>query len=85
VLLGEFGVSQAPECVAGLKGVLDAMQDNGDVWLGWTYWVAGDWWPESEALNVQPHDGKDRKQLAVLEAAAKAPAAPKDACVMIGK
>jgi endoglucanase len=61
------------------------MQDNADVWLGWTYWVAGDWWPETEPLNVQPHDGKDRKQLAALQAAAKAPAAAKDACVLMGK
>ena len=85
LLLGEFGVSQAPECVAGLKDVLGAMQDDGDVWLGWTYWVAGDWWPETEPLNVQPHDGKDRKQLAALQAAAKAPAPDKAACRLMAK
>lgn len=85
VLLGEFGVSQAPECVAGLKAVLDTMQENGDVWLGWTYWVAGDWWPQTEPLNVQPHDGLERKQITVLEAAAKAPAPAEDACRTRGK
>jgi endoglucanase len=85
LLLGEFGVSQAPECIAGLKDVLGAMQNDSDVWLGWTYWVAGDWWPETEALNVQPHDGKERRQIAALEAAAKAAAPPKDACTLMGK
>ncbi|WP_455874349.1 glycoside hydrolase family 5 protein [Rhizobium yanglingense] len=85
VLLGEFGVSQAPECVAGLKTVLDTMQENGDVWLGWTYWVAGDWWPASEPLNVQPHDGHERKQIAVLESAAKAPSLAEDACRTMGR
>jgi endoglucanase len=85
VLLGEFGVSQAPKCVAGLKTVLDAMQENGDVWLGWTYWVAGDWWPESEPLNVQPHKGRQRKQIEALEAAAKAPSPPAAACRTIGR
>jgi endoglucanase len=73
VFLGEFGVSQDKECVAGLGRVLNHMQANPDVWLGWTYWVAGDWWPDTETLNVQPHDGKDRKQMTALETALKAP------------
>jgi endoglucanase len=73
VFLGEFGVSQDKACVAGLGRVLNHMQANPDVWLGWTYWVAGDWWPETETLNVQPHDGKDRKQMMALETALKAP------------
>jgi endoglucanase len=78
--LGEFGVSQDKTCLAGLKGALDALQDNSDVWLGWTYWVGGDWWPESEALNVQPHDGRERKQMPMLETAAKAAGPDKAAC-----
>ncbi len=80
VFLGEFGVSQDKECTAGLARVLDHIQDNGDVWLGWTYWVAGDWWPETETLNVQPHDGHDRKQMSVLQKAAKAPSPATAAC-----
>jgi endoglucanase len=80
VFLGEFGVSQEKACVAGLAEVLDLMQKNGDVWLGWTYWVAGDWWPESETLNVQPHDGRDRSQMEALQSAAKAPMPAKIAC-----
>jgi endoglucanase len=80
VFLGEFGVSQDKACVAGLGKVLNHLQANPDVWIGWTSWVAGDWWPESETMNVQPHDGKDRGQMAALEKALKAPAADKAAC-----
>jgi endoglucanase len=80
VFLGEFGVSQDKACVAGLSHVLNHLQANPDVWLGWTYWVAGDWWPESETLNVQPHGGKDRKQMTALEKALKAPPPKKSTC-----
>ncbi|MEZ2132879.1 MULTISPECIES: glycoside hydrolase family 5 protein [unclassified Sinorhizobium] len=83
--LGEFGVSQDDACLAGLKQVLDAIQQNGDVWLGWTYWAGGDWWAESEPLNVQPHGGRDRKQMAALIAAANEPAADAKACGTIAK
>lgn len=80
VFLGEFGVSQDKACVAALGRVLDQMQANPDVWLGWTYWVAGDWWPETETLNVQPRGGKDRQQMTALENALKTPAADKSKC-----
>jgi endoglucanase len=80
VFLGEFGVPQDKTCIAGLGRLLDQIQANGDVWLGWTYWVAGDWWPDNEGLNVQPHDGRDRKQMATLQRAAKAPVPDKAAC-----
>jgi endoglucanase len=80
VFLGEFGVPQDKACIAAMGRVLDQIQANGDVWLGWTYWVGGDWWPESEALNIQPHDGRDRKQMAILQQAAKAPMPPRAAC-----
>lgn len=80
LFLGEFGVSQDAACITGLSAVLGDIQNNGDVWLGWSYWVAGDWWPEDETLNVQPHDGRERKQMKALEMAAKAPRPPKSAC-----
>ena len=37
-----------------------------DVWTGWTYWAAGDWWPATEPLNIQPTADGDRPQLAAL-------------------
>ncbi len=64
--LGEFGVAANSGCLDGLKQVLGIMNANSDVWLGWTYWAAGDWWPPEEPLNVQPHNGRDKPQMKVL-------------------
>ncbi|MGV1759028.1 glycoside hydrolase family 5 protein [Rhizobium sp. A22-96] len=64
--LGEFGVAANDGCLDGLKQVLDVLNTNSDVWLGWSYWAAGDWWPLEEPLNIQPHNGRDKPQLKVL-------------------
>ncbi|MFK0162619.1 glycoside hydrolase family 5 protein [Rhizobium sp. NPDC090279] len=64
--LGEFGVAANDGCLDGLKQVLGIMNANSDVWLGWSYWAAGDWWPPEEPLNVQPHNGRDKPQMKVL-------------------
>ncbi|WFU09156.1 glycoside hydrolase family 5 protein [Rhizobium sp. CB3090] len=64
--LGEFGIAASDGCLDGLKQVLDVMNTNSDVWLGWSYWAAGDWWPPEEPLNVQPHNGRDKPQMKVL-------------------
>ena len=64
--LGEFGVAANDGCLDGLRQMLDVMDANSDVWLGWTYWAAGDWWPPEEPLNVQPRNGRDKPQMKVL-------------------
>ena len=64
--LGEFGVAANDGCLEGLKQVLDVMNTNSDVWLGWAYWAAGDWWPADEPMNIQPHNGRDKPQMKVL-------------------
>ena len=43
------------------------MEHNKDVGTGWTYWVAGDWGPATEPLNIQPTAEGDRPQLKALE------------------
>jgi endoglucanase len=63
--LGEFGGSSDPVCMAALDGMLSFMEQNKDVWLGWTYWAAG-FWPPTYFTSVQPIDGADRPQMAVL-------------------
>jgi endoglucanase len=65
--LGEFGAPGDEQCVAGLRAMVDVMEADKDVWIGWTYWVAGDWWPEMEKLNIQPTKDGDRPQLKALE------------------
>ncbi len=64
-LLGEFGASADPACLAVLDQVLTKLDRNADVWIGWTYWAAGDWWGKY-FFNVQPAKSVDKPQFAVL-------------------
>jgi endoglucanase len=79
-MLGEFGASTDKACVAGLKAMVDVMEENRDVWAGWTYWVAGDWWSEEEPLNIQPTRKGDRPQLQALLPALRDLSAEGTAC-----
>lgn len=65
--LGEFAVSTLPQCQSALTEVIAAVESRPDVWLGWTYWAAGDWWDASEPLNIQPTDKGDRPQMQTLQ------------------
>jgi endoglucanase len=65
--LGEIGVGPGRTCLDALDRVMQFMAENNDVWLGWTYWAGGTWWPKNYFTNIQPLDGKDRPQMAVLE------------------
>jgi endoglucanase len=64
--LGEFGGSNEPECLKGLAEMVATVNGARDVWTGWTYWVAGDWWPASEPMNITPTRDGDRPQLKAL-------------------
>ena len=64
--LGEFGAGPDAQCQAGLDAMLKHMADNSDVWLGWTYWAAGAWWPPTYALSIQPIAGKTAPQMTTL-------------------
>ncbi len=65
--LGEFGAGDNEQCREGLDAMLAHMAGNADVWIGWAYWAAGAWWPKDYPLSIEPKDGKDRPQMAVLE------------------
>lgn len=65
-MLGEFGAPKGENCVAGIKAMIDVVERNKDVWTGWTYWVAGDWWSPDEPLNIQPTKDGDRPQLQAM-------------------
>ncbi len=67
VFLGEIGVGAGATCLEALDRTLGFMNANSDVWLGWTYWAGGAWWPKDYFTSVQPLSGKDRPQMAVLE------------------
>jgi endoglucanase len=63
--LGEFGGARNDTCYAALDDMLGYIDQNQDVWLGWTYWAAGPWWGE-DLFTLEPLDGVDRPQMAVL-------------------
>jgi endoglucanase len=65
--LGEFAVPTLPECQAGLKDMVAAVESRPEVWLGWSYWAAGDWWKPEEPLNIQPTEAGDRPQMQTLQ------------------
>ncbi|WP_339135092.1 MAG: glycoside hydrolase family 5 protein [Candidatus Electrothrix sp. GW3-4] len=77
--LGEFAVANsrigdAADDVGDevIDNMLDYMEENSDVWLGWTWWAGGPWWGEYQ-FTLEPTDlgtpaqGKDRAAMAVLK------------------
>lgn len=64
--LGEFAVPTGGECQSALADMVSGVERNADVWLGWSYWAGGDWWPADEPMNIQPQNGADRPQMATL-------------------
>ncbi|TMA31080.1 MAG: glycoside hydrolase family 5 protein [Deltaproteobacteria bacterium] len=76
-LLGEFAVAGAAIGTGSsqigdeaLGDMLDYMQQNADVWLGWTWWAGGPWWGDYmftlEPQNLGQPTETGRPQLAVL-------------------
>ena len=63
--LGEFAGGNNSTCLNALDNMLDYVDANNDVWMGWTYWAAGPWWGE-DIFTVEPKDGVDRPQMAIL-------------------
>ncbi len=65
-LLGEMGTPFNTTCNLAMADMLDYMQANADVWVGWTWWVAGPWWGNN-ALSIEPDGTTDKPQMAVLQ------------------
>jgi endoglucanase len=63
--LGEFGVSSSATCLAALDNLLNHLEQNSDLYLGWTYWAAGPWWGDY-FMSIEPVDGVDRPQMGPL-------------------
>ncbi|MEE9428794.1 MAG: glycoside hydrolase family 5 protein [Paracoccaceae bacterium] len=64
--LSEFGAGKNARCLEALDNMLNYMDENEDIWLGWTYWAAGPWWGDY-IYTLEPKDGVDRAQMAVLQ------------------
>lgn len=65
LFLAEFGTPANPACLAALDTMLAKTRDT-QVWRGWTYWAAGKWWG-AYPLSIEPRNGQDAAQTAVLK------------------
>lgn len=64
-ILGEFGGGVNAVCRDAVTGMLSYMEQNRDVWLGWSWWAAGPWWG-NYFTTLEPNNGQDAPQLSWL-------------------
>ena len=43
-VLGEFAGGANSQCMQAVKGMLDHLKSNSDVWTGALWWGGGPWW-----------------------------------------
>jgi endoglucanase len=63
--LGEFGAADNATCISAVSDMLSYVDQNRDVWAGWTWWSAGPWWG-SYMYSIEPSNGQAAPQLAAL-------------------
>jgi endoglucanase len=61
--LGEFGAGGGALCLTETRALLGHIAENRDVWLGWTAWGGGAWWPADYPLALAT---EERAQLTLL-------------------
>jgi endoglucanase len=87
--LGEFAVANSRIGTGGtqigdeaIDNMLNYIEANDDVWLGWTWWAAGPWWGEYmftlEPTNLGQPTQADRAAMAVLQPHFALPELPGD-------
>lgn len=64
--LGEFGAAGSPEARTAVTRMLDHMEANKSVWLGFAWWAAGPRWGDY-MFSLEPLEGRDRPQLQWLK------------------
>lgn len=55
-VLGEFAGGPNPTCQAAVKGLLDYLKTNSDVWKGALWWGGGPWW-DKYMFSFEPPSG----------------------------
>lgn len=64
--LGEFGAGGNADCLAAVDDMLTFIDKYNDVYLGWTWWAAGQWWDGYFSSVEQNDNGTDKAQMPVL-------------------
>jgi endoglucanase len=55
--LGEFGAGPDEVSETALADLLTEIEANPDVWIGWSAWAAGPWWPDDYGLRLSRDAG----------------------------
>jgi endoglucanase len=63
--LGEVGSGTSTTCQAAVNGLLQHLEANTDVWLGWTWWAGGPWWG-NYFTSLEPSGSTDKPQMTWL-------------------
>lgn len=58
--IGEFAGGANSQCQTAIKGMLDYMAQNSDVWQGALWWAAGPWWADY-MYSIEPTSGASYK------------------------
>lgn len=61
-ILGETAGAANSVCQGAVKGELQYLLDNSDVWKGWLWWSAGPWW-DNYMFSLEPPSGTAYQQL----------------------
>jgi endoglucanase len=68
--LAEFGWSNDTNCMNEGSAFMDHLSANSNVWIGWTWWCGGPWYPSSYMFDLDPVNYTapivDRPQMAIL-------------------
>lgn len=56
-ILGEFAGGANAQCQTAIKGMLDHLKANSDVWTGACWWAGGPWWADY-IYSFEPPSGK---------------------------
>ncbi|KAM5360205.1 hypothetical protein ACJZ2D_013915 [Fusarium nematophilum] len=55
-ILGEYAGGANDQCKTAVKGLLDYINENNDVWKGALWWAAGPWW-DTYMYSFEPPSG----------------------------
>ncbi|KAF7548657.1 hypothetical protein G7Z17_g6912 [Cylindrodendrum hubeiense] len=55
-ILGETAGGANDQCITAIRGELQHLLDNSDVWTGWLWWAAGPWWGDY-MYSMEPPSG----------------------------
>jgi endoglucanase len=66
-VLGEIGGGENAVCEQAVRGAMEHLHANADVWAGWLWWAGGPRWGDY-MLSLEPYaDGRERGQMKWLE------------------